>query len=81
MTSRMEIRVCRPRNSNYTPADLIIAWAKENRRPYSHTRDSRLFVSIGGLPFVYDHWAITPIDETTDQIDITLTQISAWELT
>ena len=81
MTSRMDIRVHRPRTANYTPADLIIQWARENGRPYAHLSYGKPYVIIGGLPFVYDHWTITPIDETTDRIDITLTQISAWELT
>ena len=78
--SALNIRVTRPRNSNYTPADLIAQWARENKRPYAYTRYGELFLTIGGLPFAYDHWAITPIDETTEQIYITLTQISAWDI-
>lgn len=78
--SKLSIRATRPVGSNYTPESLIIAWAKEHARPYSRTRYGRIFVAVGGLPLAYDHWAITPINATTEQIDITLTQISAWDI-
>lgn len=78
--STLNIRVTRPRISNYTPADLIAQWARENGRPYANTRYGKPFLSIGGLPFAYDHWNIEPINSTADRITITLTQISAWDI-
>ena len=81
--SKLSIRVYRPIKANFTPESLIIAWAGENSRPYTRDRYGRLFVDICGLPFVYDHWEITPMDaaHAMNTIDITLAQISAWELT
>lgn len=78
--TELHIRQTRPVGSNFTPADLIIAWAKEHRHPYAYNRYGRIFIVIGGIPFAYHHWDITPFGETTEQIDITLTQISAWDI-
>ena len=78
----LNIRTHRPVGANYTPSDLISAWAKEHNRPYAYDHFGRIFVIISGLPFVYDHWTITPQDTAaaTNIIDITLTQISAWDI-
>lgn len=80
--TELHIRTTRPVGSNFTPADLIIAWAKEHRRPYAYNRYGRIFVIVSGLPFAYHHWDITPMDTAaaTNIIDITLTQISAWDI-
>ena len=76
--TELHIRQTRPVGSNFTPADLIIAWAKEHQRPYAYNRYGRIFVIVSGLPFAYHHWDITRLDDATEQIDLTLTQISAW---
>lgn len=71
----------RPRSSNYTPADLISRWALDTDTPYAYNRHGRIYVDYDGHPFAFDRWTIIPIDETTEQIDITLTQLGAWPLT
>lgn len=78
--SHLEICLYKPRASNYTPESLIIEWAKENRRPYSRNRYGKLFVSIGGIPFVYESWKILPLNSATERVSLSLVQISAWEL-
>jgi len=68
------ITLYRSRNENYTPADLMICWARHTvpRAAFTRRPGGRASITYRGRTYVYDHWTIKHFDEELDEIEVFL---------
>ena len=67
------INLIRPRNANYTPASLLLTYARNNPEAgYKYDEFGKVHLRIRDEFFVYDHWEITHIDDNLDQVTVFL---------
>ena len=66
------IELTKPIGSNYTPAGLIIEWAKANKRRTSNSPYGGIRLHLGGIAFRYDHWSIADNGDGTETVTVFL---------
>ena len=72
------IIVHRPRSANYTPADLMTAYAKDAKSGYVKTFQTRFFeqrLIISGVQYKYHHWQIDELPGEIDRITLFLEEV------
>lgn len=68
----MEIKIVRSQSANYTPADLMMSWSRENGGQFYVTRFGSARVRYHGQEWQYDHWQIQKTDDGTEEITLYL---------
>ena len=72
-------------NFFYTPASLMLRFARENVDPlhdkahpwgFKYGRDGKLFLRNEGIYYTYDHWEIKPVDDLLDDVTIYLKEVA-----
>lgn len=70
--NRMEITVVKLQTANYTPADLMYSWAKENGAQFYRTKYGSARIRYKGKNWQYDHWEINKNEDETESITLYL---------
>ena len=73
--------VMRPRRANYTPADLMFAYAKDSHSEYVKAvrgaACGELHMIISGVEYKYHHWQIDELLGGIDRITVFLEEVKA----
>ena len=63
--------ITKPTAANYTPASLVIEWAKQHSIAYHRNKYGELIILLD-TPYIYDHWNIADNGDGTESVTIFL---------
>ena len=67
------INIIRPRDANYTPASLLLTYARNNPEAgYKYDEFGKVHLRIRDEFFVYDHWSIKHVGDGLVNITVFL---------
>lgn len=75
------IILLRPRSANYTPADLMLAFARDAKSEYVKAeRVGKLYgelrLTLSGVTYRYHHWQIDRLPGEIDRITLFLEEVA-----
>ena len=71
------ITLVRPHEANYTPASLLLDYAKHRVGcGYKYGEYGNLLLRLEGKVYEYDHWKITPLRDNEDKITLYLKEVA-----
>ena len=68
----LKIQLVRPQTTNYTPSDLILAWARENGGRIDYTPYGSIRLLFGGRAWEYERMQHTPNGDGTNTVTVHL---------
>lgn len=71
-----EFRLICDKNKNYTPANLMERYAKNNNLKIGYTPYFNTYIEIKGKYYIYDYWKIESLGISQDIVRVFLKEIT-----